>query len=81
MKAKTGKKAAQLVQDRQSKAATADTSELSSFSLSKLPVDQSGPPTVIHGPYVPLLISTPVCMPSDNQQTTETHRMNLLFDR
>ena len=49
----------------------ADTSELSSFSLSKLPVDQSGPPTVIYGPYVPLSTSTPVHVPSDNQQTTE----------
>ena len=37
----------------------------------KLPVDQSTPPTMIHGPYVPLFTSTPVCMPSDNQQTTE----------
>ena len=49
----------------------ADTSELSSFSLSELPVDQSRSPTVIHGPYVPLSTSTPVHMPSDNQQTTE----------
>ena len=49
----------------------ADTSELSSFSLSELPVNQSGPPTVIHIPYVPLSTSTPVHMPSDNQQTTE----------
>ena len=49
----------------------ADTSELSSFSLSELPLDQSRPPTVIHGPYVPLSTSTPVCMPSNKQQTTE----------
>ena len=49
----------------------ADTSKLSSFSLSELPVDQSAPPMVIHGPHVPLSTSTPVCMPSDNQQTTE----------
>ena len=49
----------------------ANTSELSSFSLSELPVGQSGPPTVIHRPYVPLSTSTPVCMPSHNQQTTE----------
>ena len=49
----------------------ADTSELNSFFLSELPVDQSRPPTVIHKPYVPLSTSTPVCMPSDNQQTTE----------
>ena len=49
----------------------ADTSKLSSFSLSELPVDQSGPPTVIHRLYVPLSTSTPVHVPSDNQQTTE----------
>ena len=48
-----------------------DTSELSSFSLSELPVDQSRPPTMIHRPYVPLSTSMPVCMPSENQQTTE----------
>ena len=71
MKAKDLQKAAQLVQERQSQAAMADTSELSSFSLSELPVDQSGPPTMIHRPYVPLSTSTPVCMPSGNQQTTE----------
>ena len=71
MKAKDWQKAAQLVQERQNQAATADTRELSSFSLSELPVDQSGPPTVIHRPYVPLSTSTPVHVPSDNQQTTE----------
>ena len=49
----------------------ADTSELSIFSLSELPVDLSRPPTVIHGPYVSLSTSMPVCVPSDNQQTTE----------
>ena len=71
MKAKDWQKATQLVHERQSKAAMADTSELSSFSLSKLPVDQSRPPTMIHRPYVPLSTNTPVHMPSDNQQTTE----------
>ena len=39
--------------------------------MPELPVDQSGPPTMIHRPYVPLSTSTPVHMPSDNQQTTE----------
>ena len=71
MKVKDWQRATQLVQERQSQAATTDTSELSSFSLSKLPVDQSRPPAMIHGPYVPLSTSTPVCVPSDNQQTTE----------
>ena len=59
------------MQERQSEAATADTSELSSFSLSELPVDQSRPPTMIHRPYVPLSTSMPVCMLSENQQITE----------
>ena len=46
MKVKDWQKAAQLVQERQSQAATTDTSELGSFSVSELPVDQSGPPTM-----------------------------------
>ena len=71
MKDKGWQKAVQLVCERQSQTAMADTSKLSSFSLSELPVDQSRPPTVMHGPYVPLSTSMPVCMPSDNQQTTE----------
>ena len=71
MKAKDWQKSTQLLCKRQSQATMADTSELSSFSLNELPVDQSRPPTMIHGPYVPLSTSTPVRMPSDNQQTTE----------
>ena len=68
MKAKDQQKATQLVQERQNQAAMA---KLSSFSLSELPVDQSRPPMLIHGPYVPLSTNMPVHMPSDNQQTTE----------
>ena len=71
MKAKDWQKAAQLVCERQNQTATADTSELSSFSLSELPVDQSGPPTMIHRLYVSLSTSMPVQVPSDNQQTME----------
>ena len=71
MKVKDWQKAAQLVRERQNQAATTDTSELSSFSLSELPVDQSGPPTLIHRPFFPLSTSTPVYMPSDNYQPTE----------
>ena len=71
MKAKDWQKAVQLVRERQNQAATADTSELSSFSLSEFPVDQSGPPTLIHRPYVPLSSSTPVHASSDNNQYTE----------
>ena len=66
MKVKDWQKAAQLVQERQNQAATADTSELSSFSLSELPVDQSGSPTLMQGPYVPLSTSTPVHASTDN---------------
>ena len=57
--------------ERQNQAATTDTSELSSFSLSELPVDQSGPPTLIQGPYVPLSTSTPVHAPLVNYQSAE----------
>ena len=66
-------------QERQNQAATTDTSELSSFSLSELPVDQSGPPIMIHGPYVPLSTSSPVHVLSDNQQTTEAPQDELSF--
>ena len=66
MNPKDWQKATQLVHERQSRATMADTSELSSFSLSELPVDQSRPPTMIHGLYVSLSTSMPVCVPSDN---------------
>ena len=59
----------------------ADLSELSSFPLSELPVDQSRPPTMIHGPYVSLSTNTPVCMPSDNQQTTEATQDKSFFQQ
>ena len=65
--------------ERQNQAATADTSELSSFSISELPVDQSGPPALIHRPCVPLSTSMPVHVPSDNQQTTEVTQDELSF--
>ena len=81
MKVKDWQKAVQLVWERQNQAATTDTSELSSFSLSKLPVDQSGPPTLIHGPYVPLSTSTPVHISSDNNQYTEATQDELSFQQ
>ena len=71
MKVKDWQKATQLVQERQNQAATTDTSELSSFSLSELLVDQSGPPALMHGPYPPLSTSTPVNLSPDNNQYTE----------
>ena len=38
-----------LIKERQSQAATADTSELSSLPPSELSMDASGPPTVLQG--------------------------------
>ena len=52
--------------------ATADTSELSSLPLSELSVDESGPPTVLQGLYMPLSTSTPICMQQDNQPMTDS---------
>ena len=51
---------------------TADTSELSSLPLSELSVDESGPPTVLQGPYMPLSTSTPIWVQQDNQPKTDS---------
>ena len=59
MKATDWKNIAKLIKERQHQVATADTSELSSFPLSELSVDESGPPTVLQGSYMPLSTSTP----------------------
>ena len=67
MKAKYWQTTTKLIRERQSQATTADSSQLSSFLLSELPLDDSGPPTVLQGPYVPLSTSTPICMSQDNQ--------------
>ena len=67
MKAKDWQTTATLVKKRQSQAATADSNQLSSFPLSELPLDDSGPPTVLQGPYMLLSTSTPICVPQDNQ--------------
>ena len=69
------------MQERQNQAATTDTSELSSFSLSELPVDQSGPPTLMQGSYVSLSTSTPVHVPSDNNQYTEAAQDEFSFQQ
>ena len=81
MKAKDWQKAAQLVHKRQNQAATNDTNELSSFSLSELPVKQSGPPTLIHGPYVPLQQAHQCTCPQIIISPQKPHRMNHLFKR
>ena len=57
--------------ERQSHAATADTSQLSSLPLSKLSVDESGSPTVLQGPYMPLSTNTPIYMQPTNQPKTD----------
>ena len=67
MKATDWQTTAKLMRERQSQAATADSSQLSSFPLSELPLDDSGPPTVLQGPYMPLSTSTPVRVSQDNQ--------------
>ena len=72
MKVTDWKNAAKLIKERQSQLATADTSELSSSLSSKLSVDESGPPTVLQGSYMPLSSSTPIRMQQDNQPMTDT---------
>ena len=67
------------MQERQNQAATTDTSELSSFSLSELLVDQSGPPALMCELYVPLSTSTPVHASPDNNQYTEAIQDELSF--
>ena len=72
MKVTDWKNAVKLIKERQSQATAADTSELSSLPLSKLSVDESGPPTVLQGPYMPLSTSTPICVQQDNQSMTDS---------
>ena len=67
MKAKDWQTAAKLIRERQIQGTTADSSELSSLPLSALSVDESGPPTVLQGPYMPLSTSTPIHVPHGNQ--------------
>ena len=81
MKAKDSQKAAQLVCERQNQAATTDTGELSSFSLSELPVDQIGPPAMIHGPYVLYQVARQCTCHQISNKTQKPHRMNCLFDK
>ena len=72
MKAKDWQQAAKSICESQRQAAVADSSQLSSFSLSELPIEERGPPTVLQGPYVPLSTSTPVCVLQGNQQTADS---------
>ena len=72
MKGKDWQTTAKLIRERQSQAATADSSQLSSFPLSELSLDDSGPTTVLQGPYVPLSTSTPVHVSQDNHPPTDS---------
>ena len=71
MKAKDWQKATQMVQERQSQMTIPDTTELSSFCLSWLSLDQSRPPVVVHGIDAPLSTSTPIQAQISNQQATQ----------
>ena len=72
MKEKVWQSTAKLIRERQSQVATADSSELSSLLLSELLVDESRPPTVLQGPYMPLSTNTPISVPQGNQQTMDS---------
>ena len=56
-------------------AATADSSQLESFSLSSLAADNSGPPQVNYGTEQPLAVSTPRASSTSTQeiQATDTY--------
>ena len=58
-------KAAALITQQKQEAATADTDQLSSMPLSQLVMDDSGPPVVHYGMYVPTAASTPIYMEMD----------------
>ena len=52
-------KAAALVTQHKQEAATTETDQLSSMSLSQLAMEDSGPPVVHYGMHVPTATSTP----------------------
>ena len=52
-------KAATLITQQKQEAATADTDQLSSMSLSQLAMDDSSPPVVHYGRHMPAATSTP----------------------
>ena len=80
MKVKDWQSTAKLIRERQSQAATADSTELSSYPLSELSVDDSRPPTVLQALYIPLSTSTPIHLPQGNQQMIVC-QMNPLVNR
>ena len=80
MNASSWRKAADLVaQEAQANqqiqaAATADSSQLESFSLSSLAANDSGPPQVNYGTEQPLTVSTPRATSAREIQSTDTYR-------
>ena len=72
MKVTDWQNAAKLIRERQSQAATADTSQLSSLPLRELSVDENGLPTMLQGPYVPLSTITPISVQQDNQTASSS---------
>ena len=70
------KKAATLIIQQKQEAATTDTDQLSSMSLSQLSMDDSGPPVVHYGMHVPAATSTPthVEMDTDTLQQEDTYQ-------
>ena len=83
MKAKYWQTTAKLIRERQNQATTVDSSQLSSFPLSELPLDDSGPPTMLQGPYVPLSrlqVYLFMCHKIISHEWI-VHKMNLLSNR
>ena len=54
------RKAATLVTQNKQETAMAEMDQLSSMPLSKIAIEDSGPPVVYYGPHMPVAASTPV---------------------
>ena len=69
-------KAAALVTQHKQEAATAETDQLSSMPLSQIAMDDSGPPIVQFGMYMPIAASTPT-----GTYTYTAHSRKILISR
>ena len=76
-----GRKNYTKIKEKQSQVATTYTSQFSSLPFSELSVDESVPPTVLQGPYMPLSTSTPIHTQQDNQPTTNSALEESPFNR
>ena len=74
MKPGDWKQAVEVVRQTQQQrsAATTDSNQLSTFSLSELPIDQSRLPMLLMGAQAPLSTSTPICMQTANDQSADS---------